>query len=79
MVADLKEKHGDVGEALDKRIGDMLDEFSLDKEDSSLSRLVSRVEVAHRQTRAELSLDEDNSAPARLRREFIEFFQRLEK
>ena len=78
-VAELKEKHGDVGEALEKRIDDMLAEFSLDKEDSSLSRLVDRVEVAHRLTSKELSLDEENSALARLRREFIEFFQRLEK
>ncbi len=43
-------------------------EFSLDKEDSALSRLVSRVETAQRSLTAELSLDNEDSALQRLHR-----------
>ena len=44
-MAELKKNHGEIGEALQKRIGEVTDEFSLDKEDSALSRLVGRVEA----------------------------------
>ncbi len=41
LVAELAELHGEVGEALEKRIGEVTSEFSLDREDSALSRLVA--------------------------------------
>ena len=43
LVSELKESHGEVGDALQERIDDAVAEFSLDREDSALSRLVGRV------------------------------------
>ena len=43
-----------------------MQEFSLDKEDSALSRLVKRVETAQETITKEFSLDEDGSALSRL-------------
>ena len=36
LVTELKTKHGEVGDALDKRISEVTGEFSLDSEDSAL-------------------------------------------
>ena len=43
LVTELKTKHGEVGDALDKRISEVTGEFSLDNEDSALSRLMQGV------------------------------------
>ena len=43
-----------------------MDEFSLDNEDSALSRLVKRVEIAEETITKEFSLDEQDSALSRL-------------
>ena len=43
-----------------------MQEFSLDKEDSALSRLVKRVETAQETITKEFSLDEEGSALSRL-------------
>lgn len=64
LVRELGERHGEVGEALEKRIAEVVSEFSLDREDSALSRLVRRVETAQRQISKEFSLDEEGSALA---------------
>ena len=71
LVSELQRNHGDVGRALEERIGSVMGEFSLDKQDSALSRLVSQVESAHRRLSNEFSLDNDNSALARLRKELL--------
>ncbi len=71
LVAELTRSHGDVGKALEQRIGEVMGEFSLDRQDSALSRLVSRVETAHRQISSEFSLDNERSALARMRRELL--------
>ena len=44
LVAELQRNHGNVGRALEERIGSVVSEFSLDREDSALSRLIGRVE-----------------------------------
>ena len=49
----------------------MVAEFSLDREDSALSRLVLRVERAQNQINREFSLDQEQSALARIRRELL--------
>jgi hypothetical protein len=54
-------------------------EFSLDNEDSALSRLVSRVETAQRSITAELSLDNEDSALQRLHKMLHENHQTLLK
>ncbi len=72
LVVELAEHHGEVSEALEKRIGEVMAEFSLDREDSALSRLVGRVEQAQHQISSEFSLDDEGSALARMKRELLE-------
>jgi hypothetical protein len=79
LVAELTQHHGEVGEALEKRIDAVIGEFSLDRDDSALSRLVSRVEQAQRQISSEFSLDQEGSALARMRRELLEIAERQGK
>ena len=76
LVDELRKNHGDVGKALEERIGHVAGEFSLDKEDSALSRLVSRVESAQSRISSEFSLDEEGSALARMRRELLDVLER---
>ena len=78
-MAELKKNHGEIGEALQKRIGEVTDEFSLDKEDSALSRLVGRVESARSQITAEFTLDEKGSALSRMRRDLLEVMESQRK
>ena len=72
LVTELKAKHGEVGDALDKRISEVTGEFSLDKEDSALSRLMRGVEKAQRQISSEFDLNEDGSALARMQKKLLE-------
>lgn len=69
LVRDLTKTHGDLTEALEKRMDEVVGEFSLDKEDSALNRLVGRVEQAQRSITSEFSLDSQDSALSKLRRE----------
>jgi hypothetical protein len=71
LVAELSERHGELGQALETRIDEVVAEFSLDHEDSALSRLVARVERAQSQISQEFSLDHEQSALARIRRELL--------
>ena len=75
LVAELKNKHGEIGEILENRIGDVMHEFSLDIEDSALSRLVNRVETAQKQINSEFSLDQEGSALARMRKELLDVIE----
>ena len=79
LVAELQRNHGDVGKALEDRIGSVMGEFSLDRDDSALSRLVGRVESAHRQLSNEFSLDNEGSALARLRREILQVVEEQQR
>lgn len=69
LVRDLTRTHGNLTEALEKRMDEVVGEFSLDREDSALARLVGRVEQAQRSITSEFSLDAETSALSRLRRE----------
>jgi hypothetical protein len=66
MIGELTTNHGQLTEALQKKIDTVVAEFSLDKEDSALSRLVSNVDRAQRTITREFSLDDDSSALSRL-------------
>lgn len=66
FMRELSSKHGDINEAMSKKMSDVVSEFSLDREDSALSRLVGRVENAHKSLTKELSLDNEESAISRL-------------
>ena len=79
LVTELQKNHGDVGKALEERIGSVVAEFSLDKEDSALSRLMNRVEGAQRQISSQFSLDEEGSALARMRKELLDVIEKEHK
>lgn len=79
LVGELTKSHGQLGEALEKRIALVVREFSLDDEGSALSRLVHRVERAQQQITDELTLDSDTSALARMRRELLGIAEKQDK
>ncbi len=79
LVTELKTKHGEVGDALDKRISEVTGEFSLDNEDSALSRLMQGVEKAQRQISSEFDLNEDGSALARMQKKLLEEIEKQNK
>ncbi len=66
MVGELTNNHGQLTEALEKKIEAVVCEFSLDKEDSALSRLVRNVDGAQRTIAREFSLDNETSALSRM-------------
>jgi hypothetical protein len=76
MIRELTGTHGQLTEALGKKIDTVIGEFSLDKEDSALSRLVRNVDRAQGTITREFSLDDEGSALARLRRELLSVLQR---
>ena len=71
MVAELSDTHGQLTEALAKKIDAVVAEFSLDQEGSALSRLVRNVERAQSTITREFSLDEEASSLARMKRELV--------
>src|SRR5690606_4605618 len=66
FLGEMVAKHGDLHSALQTNMKDVVGEFSLDRPDSALSRLVLRVETAQRSVTSELSLDNAGSALSRL-------------
>ena len=66
FLSELTGKHGDLNKALSEDMQSVVAEFSLDKPDSALSRLVGQVEATQRRLTAELSLDSENSALKRM-------------
>jgi hypothetical protein len=68
-VRDLTTTHGSLTDALATKMETMVGEFSLDRPDSALSRLVGRVEAAQKDITREFSLDNAESALSRLRNE----------
>jgi len=79
LVKELKDKHGEVSDGLQKRIGEVVQEFSLDNDQSALSRLVKRVEEAQGKISAEFTLDAENSALARMKRELAQMIEAQNK
>jgi hypothetical protein len=71
MIGELTNNHGQLTEALQKKIDTVVKEFSLDCEGSALSRLVRNVDRAQSTITREFSLDDEGSALARLRRELL--------
>lgn len=66
MIGELTQNHGQLTEALQKKIDEVVGEFSLDKDDSALSRLVRNVDRAQSTITREFSLDNESSALSRL-------------
>jgi hypothetical protein len=66
LVGELTEENGELKRGFADEVQRVVAEFSLDKEDSALSRLVRRVEAAERTITKQFSLDEQDSALSRL-------------
>jgi hypothetical protein len=66
LVGELTEENGALKQGLADEVQHVVEEFSLDKEDSALSRLVRRVEAAEETITKQFSLDEQDSALSRL-------------
>lgn len=71
LVRELKAGHGDLSEALSKRVGEVTAEFSLDRQDSALSRLVAAITQSQEAISSEFSLDKPGSALSRLQQEVL--------
>jgi hypothetical protein len=69
LVKRVRDCNGTLTADLKQEIGGLVGEFSLDKPDSALSRLVKKVETAHDLIGKSLTLDDEGSALARLKRE----------
>ena len=72
MVKELTEKHGNMGEAMDKRFGELMLEFTKDNEDGALSRLINEFQTAQNRINKQFSLTEDGSALAVLKKTLTE-------
>ena len=75
LVAELKGNHGELSEALQKKIDSVMKEFSLHEEGSALKRLCENVDQAQQKIRAEFSLDNDQSALKRLKAELLDIIR----
>ena len=78
-MKELTEKHGELANGLKESVDEVIGEFSLDKPDSALSRLVGQVESAQRKISSEFSLDEQNSALARMKKELEQLIEKSNK
>jgi hypothetical protein len=76
MIAELTENNGKLTGDLSSRINEAVAEFSLDKEDSALSRLMRNVDKAQKTITSEFSLDNSGSSLARLREELLGVFEK---
>ncbi len=72
FITELSDRQGQLSELLHGRINVLVREFSLDDENSALSRLVKNVDRAQQTITSEFSLDEKNSALARLKSELCD-------
>jgi plasmid stability protein/translation initiation factor 2 beta subunit (eIF-2beta)/eIF-5 len=76
MIGELTASHGQLTEALEKKIGAVADEFSLDKEGSALNRLVKNVEGTQTTITREFSLDDERSALSRMKGELLSMLEK---
>jgi hypothetical protein len=76
MIGELTASHGQLTEALEKKIGAVVEEFSFDKEDSALNRLVKNVEGTQSTITREFSLDDERSALSRMRSELTALLEK---
>jgi hypothetical protein len=71
LVRELRAHHGDLSRDLKGQVDAVVREFSLDKPDSVMSRLSALLARTQEQIGKNLSLDDEKSALARLRRELM--------
>jgi hypothetical protein len=68
-----------IGNRLTEQRESLMKEFSLDKEDSALSRLIQHVKKSQNEITTEFSLDKENSALYRMRRELLRVLEDQKK
>jgi len=66
LISELTVESGRLKSNLTNEVEVIVKEFSLEKEDSALSRLMRKVEAAQQTITKEFSLDDDSSALSRL-------------
>ena len=66
LIGEITAKHGDFSKSLDGKINDVVKEFSLNEENSALSRLVKKVNTAQETITQQFSLDNDESCLKRM-------------
>jgi plasmid stability protein len=76
MIGELTASHGQLTLALEKKIGTVVEEFSFDKEDSALNRLVKNVEGTQTTIAREFSLDDERSALSRMKGELLAILEK---
>lgn len=76
LVDHLTQTHGDLGRDLGGRFETVMKEFSLDQPESALSKMVERIRQNSEAIDKHLSLDNKDSALARLKAELLELFSR---
>ena len=79
FIRELTDRQTQLTDKLHGKLDEVVGEFSLDNDDSALSRLVQNVDRALRTITREFSLDEENSALARLKREMFELLEGQKK
>lgn len=77
LVVEITDTNGKLRDELAEDIEVVRKEFSLDQPDGALSRLVKRVDETTQQVRKSLTLDDDTSPLACLRRELLEVIGKL--
>ena len=68
-----------IGNRLTEQRESLLNEFSLDKEESALSRLIQHVKKSQNEITSEFSLDKEDSALYRMKREILKVFEDQKK
>jgi hypothetical protein len=68
-----------IGNRLTEQRENLLKEFSLDKEESALSRLIQHVKKSQNEITSEFSLDKEDSALYRMRRELLKVLEDQKK
>ncbi len=71
FLGELTSRQGELSKELQNKIESVMKEFSFDKEDSALNKLITNMQAAQTLITREFSLDEQNSALARLKRELL--------
>jgi hypothetical protein len=79
MITEITDNNGRLRSDLAGDISVLRKEFSLDQPDSALSRLVKEVETTTAQVQRNLTLDDDSSPMARLRREIVSLIEGMKQ
>ena len=75
LLRELEEKHGNLEKGVRENVERLVHEFTLDDENSALSRMAAQLRDTRQAVQSQLTLDDEKSALSRLRRELAEHNQ----